>query len=86
MTTSTTASMRFAIFAPLLPCCLYTITPSCKTRSRGAFKYEIFDKSRTQKPKDYEFSMMAFANNTAVGAKMENLIVAVVLVVIAKVP
>ncbi len=84
MTTSTTASMRFAIYAPLLPCCLYM--PSCKNHSHGAFKYEIFDKSRTQKPKDYEFCMMAFANNTAVGAKMANLIVAVVLVVIAKVP
>ena len=50
-----------------------------KTRGRGAFDYDIFDKSRTQKPKDYDFCMMAYENNT-VGAKIANLVLAIVLV------
>ena len=59
---------------------------SCKTRSREAFDYEIFDKSCSRKPKDYDFFMMAYANNTAVDAKMANLVLRVVLVVIVKFP
>ncbi len=40
------------------------------------FGYEICQKSRSQKLYDYEFCKIAYSNNTALGAKMANLVLA----------
>ena len=79
MTTSTTGSTRFVIFAPTAVLFGYAIIQKC---SPLAFEYEFFQKSRSRKLYDYNFGDMACTNNTALGVKMTN----VVLVVIAKAP